>query len=272
MTTAAAEQYNRARPYTASMWRAIQETVGVTTDGVPGPNTASAVAAYQAANELPADGKCGPYTLDHMGHSPIRLDGGGFSWVGGMSICADGGRVYNQTDTGLDYLANAGYPGNWWGIETDASGEPTVLPDGFYVSTTAMVRGWPKGDQRRYVDALSIPYVVLPKNIGDMIPSSMAAALRKGDRASVTYQGRRVCAIYAEVGPAKELDPVDRFGEASVASALAVFHDPFTTVNGIKRASYGITSHSVEYRIMPGTSSQIAIIDTQCGQQLTEVE
>jgi len=38
-----------------------------------------------------------------------------------MTIDADGAyRAYNQNNTGLDYLANAGHPGNWWALVTYA--------------------------------------------------------------------------------------------------------------------------------------------------------
>lgn len=59
--------YNNGRPYTSHHWCAIQTKVGTTADGVPGPNTATAIAAWQGENDLIPDGKCGPQTLIALG-------------------------------------------------------------------------------------------------------------------------------------------------------------------------------------------------------------
>src|SRR5580765_7782088 len=80
-----------------------------------------------------------------------------------MTIDADGcPHAYGPEGTKpLDYLANAGYPGNWWGIVTDAEGIPYVQRTddgkdrapwpGYYLSTTAyLVSGFDKYDARRY--------------------------------------------------------------------------------------------------------------------------
>ena len=40
--------YNRDRPYTADMWRAIQALVGADVDGIPGEQTATAVGVWWA--------------------------------------------------------------------------------------------------------------------------------------------------------------------------------------------------------------------------------
>jgi len=58
-----AVNYNRKRTYPADQWRMIQTMVGTTPDGDPGPLTARAVMAWQAAHGLDADGKVGPLTL-----------------------------------------------------------------------------------------------------------------------------------------------------------------------------------------------------------------
>src|SRR5258708_7102128 len=72
---------------------------------------------------------------------------------------------------GADDLRNAGRAGNWYGVVTDTglrSGRPIMQGPsdpcpGFYVSQTALSdhsRG--VRDPRRYVDALSVPYISLP--------------------------------------------------------------------------------------------------------------
>lgn len=63
----AAVQYNRARDFSPSTWRDIQEKIGAIVDGVPGPATAEAVCAYQKAHNLSVDGKVGSDTLESLG-------------------------------------------------------------------------------------------------------------------------------------------------------------------------------------------------------------
>ena len=65
----AAAAYNKARGYSKSLWKQIQETVGCAADGIPGVNTAKAIARWQADHGLSADGKCGSGTLAKMGLS-----------------------------------------------------------------------------------------------------------------------------------------------------------------------------------------------------------
>ena len=55
------------------------------------------------------------------------MNDGSFYWTGGIEVDADGAPdAYNPSNTGIDYLANAGSPGDWWGISTDSSGTPYV--------------------------------------------------------------------------------------------------------------------------------------------------
>ena len=78
---------------------------------------------------------------------------GSYTFLAGMTIDADGanghdgsGRAaYGPPGTDpLDYLANAGHEGNWWGIVTVA-GRPVVQhagnpAPGYYISTTSYQR------------------------------------------------------------------------------------------------------------------------------------
>jgi len=91
----------------------------------------------------------------------------------GLAIDADGAyRAYHPDHrSGLDSLNHAGHRANWWALVTDnnkPSGKPVVQSasdpaPGYYVSTTALfdpnitdIR-----NPRRYVEAGTIPYVVL---------------------------------------------------------------------------------------------------------------
>src|SRR5262245_23790627 len=94
----------------------------------------------------------------------------------GMTIDADGSpRAYHPDDKrGLDYLANAGRPGNWWALVCE-NGQPIVQRDtdpapGFYVSTTAYIRpAYAEADPRRYLDSESVHFVVVPSQLRRLV-------------------------------------------------------------------------------------------------------
>ena len=139
-----------------------------------------------------------------------------FFYEAGMTIDADGApNAYHPDNIGLDDLANAGAPGNWYGLAKDADGEPFVQgPDdpfpGYYVSATALAdRTKAVNDPARYVDASKIPFIVLPGSMARQIGA------RPGDFAVVFNQrnGPQSYAIFGDVGPS------DRIGEGSVALA-----------------------------------------------------
>lgn len=252
--------YNSARPYAPDLWRAIQRHVGADADGIPGPETARASAAYQHRARLRVDGKIGPGTLGRMNIGPIRaLDDHAFFFMGHMAVDADGApNAYNRSDSGIDFLANAGRPGRWWGVATNGRGIPYVQDQddpfpGYYISTTALIDSThPPRDPRRYVDANTVPYIVMPRNIHDLVA---APTVHKGDLAVVVRRAqpdRVVYAIYADVGPEKTLDPARPFGEGSIALAQALDHDPFVVRRGIRRAAVGL-SDDIFYVVFPGT-------------------
>ena len=103
--------------------------------------------------------------LGKIGYSTIYSlleDPSAYFFEAGMAINADGAyRAYHPTPgKGLDYLANAGEPGNWWALVTDTgkpSGRPVVQgaadpAPGYYVSTTSLADpARKKADPTRYV-------------------------------------------------------------------------------------------------------------------------
>src|SRR5215470_7277362 len=166
----------------------------------------------------------------------------------GLAIDADGAfRAYHPDDQpGLDSLAHAGHPGNWWALVTDnkkRNGHPIVQgaddpAPGFYVSTTALydpdnanVR-----DPHRYVDAEEIPYIVLH-------PRALQFA-RLGDFATVVnlQNGKISPAIVADESTARL--PV---GEASIAVAKALDINSDARLGGQER--------NVAYVIYPGSGN-----------------
>lgn len=127
----------------------------------------------------------------------------------GFCVNADGGRTaYHINNIGLDYLQNAGSPGNWWGIACDGDGNPYIAPSGYYVSTTSLCDSrFPESSPERYVDSESIPFYVLP--------SGKHFGAKLGDYAYVysTNKGVGAGAIFADGGPP------DKIGEGSIALA-----------------------------------------------------
>ena len=257
-----AVDFNRRRHYPQDMWVRVQQHVGSDDDGVPGRQTASRVAEFQAKNGLPVDGKVGEQTLAAMGITRTKFDrihrfpgDSAFFYLGQMAVDADGApNAYNPDNTGIDALANAGKPGRWWGLATDEDGEPFIQRaddpyPGYYVSTTALCdHRYPRHDPRGYVDATQIPYIVLPGNLKSLID---VGPLRKGDLAAVCLIDKRdniVFSIYADVGP--RWVPDHEPGEGSVALAQALGHDPY--VEG--RIRRGIV-RGVFYLIFPGTGT-----------------
>jgi hypothetical protein len=166
-------------------------------------------------------------------------DGSAFFFRSGMTIDADGApNAYNADDTGLDYLHNAGQPGQWDGIVEDEDGEPIVQgPDdpypGYYISCTSLVDHTKHHrDPARFVDATQIPYVALPGDLAER------TGTRLGDLVFV-YNSRTdqySFAIFADIGA---------FGEGSIALAenLGVHSD----------AKRGGSPGGVVYLVFPGS-------------------
>jgi hypothetical protein len=176
--------------------------------------------------------------LTTVGGAAVRRRKGesAFFFTAGMSIDADGApRAYHPAlpgrpggaPPGLDDLRNAGRPGNWFGIVTDARGHPVVQrrgdpAPGFYVSATSLVyrNGLGAGDPRRYVDASEIPFFVLPA------PALHVGHARLGDFGAVwnRHNGKLAFAILADLGPKT------RIGEGSIAlaKALGIPESPLT--------------------------------------------
>jgi hypothetical protein len=166
------------------------------------------------------------------------------SFISGMNIDADGSpRAYHPVSAnGLDNLANAGKPGNWWGIVTVA-GEPVIQDStqpapGYYVSATSLSdRSKSLTDPARYVDSETIPYCVIPNN------KTLLAILHPGDIGYVRNlrNNRFSFAIFADVGPP------DKIGEGSMrlAEKLGIPNDPRN----------GGAPDSVQYILFPGSGN-----------------
>jgi hypothetical protein len=201
-----------------------------------------------------------PQFLIRIGHSNLYQVDNAVLFTAGMTVDADGSpRAYNPVSSkGLDALANAGHPGNWWGIATNngkASGEPVIQGDsepapGFYVSTTSLENfAFPETRQARYVDASTIPFIVLPFGLG--------MGLKLGDLCLVynNTTGDNDFAIYADTGPR------DQIGEGSIALAAALKVPSSPRTGGV---SAGIT-----YVVFPGSGKgyqEMGVWSAQAGR------
>lgn len=179
----------------------------------------------------------------------MRVEGSSaLAFLAGLSIDADGSpRAYHPGGPNagaLDYTANAGHSGNWYGVVTDTNrreGHPVIQgPDdpapGFYVSPTSLQDTTkPTRSPLRYVDASRVPFIALPPEVvhqGDM---------RLGDLAMVMNGAARKmsAAIFADGGPRGKL------GEGSPALAVAIgVHDS---------ARIGGASSGIGYVLFPGS-------------------
>lgn len=143
------------------------------------------------------------------------------AWVGGAAVDADGSPFcyHPNSKKGLDNLLNAGKPGAWYGIVVDLNGDPLVQgpndpAPGFYISCTSLVdKGYKISDPRRYVDAETIPYVVVPKD------GIKERGVKLGDICLVYNKSSDLYCpgIVAEAGPRGHWN-----GELSIAMAKAI--------------------------------------------------
>lgn len=171
---------------------------------------------------LPKRNSDGSYST---GKIPMAIDADGANGQSSLPVYAPKGMP------SLDYLANAGGPGNWYGVVTDtgkATGNPVVQEDtdpapGAYVSATSYeIPGFARLDPRRYVDANAVRYIVLP---GHWRIEAKGVVL--GCRAIVRdTKTEKTCeAAVLDFGPRSKL------GEASIACAR-FFGIPSSPKNG----------------------------------------
>ena len=212
------------------------ETGNITHRGGP-PAADSSAAAVQLERRL-ALGGVGVYALP---------DRSGLLFKSRMMIDADGAHnAYHPTNNSLalDYLPNAGKPGNWWGVVTDTGkrdGKPIVQKaedpcPGFHASPTSLCdSSKSRTDPRRYVNSAEVPYLALPKEL-------VTHGVRLGDLAVVVRGTTGACcgAVFADGGPSGKL------GEGSVALARAL-GVPSSAKNG------GTGHRDIIYLVFPGS-------------------
>ncbi|HEX4706309.1 MAG TPA: glycoside hydrolase family 75 protein [Candidatus Udaeobacter sp.] len=186
--------------------------------------------------------------LKRIGYSNINTlddDDSAFFYESGLMIDADGAYHAYHPDggPGLDYLGNAGQPGNWWALVTDngqPSGTPLVQTDadpapGFYISTTSLEDpNCDRKDPRRYVNAEDVNFIVLPGRLGLGAKLSDFAVVIRPETGAYAY------AVYGDVGPASKIGE----GSIALAAALGVPSSPKS----------GGVAHGIVYIVFPGSA------------------
>ncbi|MDP2386376.1 MAG: T9SS type A sorting domain-containing protein [Bacteroidota bacterium] len=158
-------------------------------------------------------------------------------------IDADGSpRAYGPNNSGLDWTANAGYPGNWWALITDTNGDPILQGPtdpypGMYVCATSLAdANYGLTNPLRYVNSETVPYIAMPTNV------LADGGIIRGDVAYVynTVTGQSCFAIYADAGNNTSI------GEGSIYLASQIGVDPDVRTGG---TSSGI----IDYVVFPNS-------------------
>jgi len=168
------------------------------------------------------------------------------------AVDADGApNAYNPQDTGLDALANAGYPHtNWWqDVLVPDPTQPSkayVQPAGefedYFVAMTSLRT--PNGnplDPATYVDATRVPYIVLPTGF-QKLPQVAAP----GDVGVATHlpSGLSTSFIVGDTGGGSAA----RLGEGSIALFVGLGGQ-----NPSPRNGSGVPKGMIQYIVFPGS-------------------
>ena len=160
-----------------------------------------------------------------------------------------GPAAYKADNSGTELLANGGMMvvngkvkcAQSWArsiVILGSDNEPHVFPGGIIASTTWYHHpGKPLNDPAAYVDAETVPYIVVPSLI-----IQHTAGIVCGCKARITWQGRSVECVVADRGPANKI------GELSIAAARAVGLPSSPRNGGTERAE-------VLYELWPGIAA-----------------
>lgn len=189
-----------------------------------------------------------PHLLATIADQEIfQHDNGSFAFLAGLTIDGDGSPCcYGPDNSGLDFTANAGHPGNWYGILTNDAGNPIIQGandpyPGMYISPTSLEhREYSFTDPRRYLDSETISYVVCP---GLLARKAKGAVLGCRVVVTNTRTDKTIHAVCGDIGPATHL------GEASmhVATLLGIASSPR---NG------GTEEHIIRYTFHAGEAAE----------------
>jgi hypothetical protein len=198
-----------------------------------------------------------------IGGVPLYHDEkGAVCFRSGCTVNADGSpHAYAPDDSGLtalDWIDNAGSPGNWWGIACDSSGTPYLqaawhAAPGFYVSTTALVNPeYPADHPSRYVDSERYCFGVIPGG-------QSFAKLGDVGLAWNTQTGDNMYFALADVGPKNQI------GEGSMLLARCLGLNPSPKTGGTSK-------RIISYVILPGSDPGYTSWETKCQTAIKLVE
>jgi hypothetical protein len=160
----------------------------------------------------------------------VEDDDGRVFFTADADIDADGANgqnggpaAYTDDDSGTEYLANGGMKrrngkvvcAEDWArdiVILDQDDEPRVFPGGIIASMTWYRHpGKEADDPATYVDAETVPYIVVPPII-----IQATEGVVRGCKARVTWKGTSVDCVVADKGPRNKI------GELSIAAARAL--------------------------------------------------
>ncbi|WP_330214234.1 hypothetical protein [Pseudomonas sp. AM8] len=159
---------------------------------------------------------------------------------------AGGRAAYMDDDSGSEFLANGGMRvvsgkvvcAHAWArsiVILGEDNEPSVFSGGVIASTTwYRHRHFARDDPRAYVDAETVPYIVVPSII-----VQKTIGVVRGCLARVSWNGRSVDCVVADKGP------TNRIGELSIAAARALDIPDSPRSGGLNRPE-------VLYELWPG--------------------
>jgi hypothetical protein len=190
--------------------------------------------------------------LKTVGGVKVYKEGNALLYKTGATVNGDGSpHCYHPDDgEGLDYLDNAGSPGNWWGIYTDSSDRPVVQSiyhpaPGYYISTTALVNpAYPENHPDAYIDSERYPFCVVPGMFGN--------GWQLGDVGFCLNEktdDNMYCAT-ADIGPQNHIGEVSML----LAKCLGLSPDP----------KAGGTESGIVYVVFPGSDPGYKPWDKKC--------
>jgi hypothetical protein len=178
-----------------------------------------------------------------IGSVKVYADSGAILYKAGATVNGDGSpHCYHPDDQqALDYLANAGSSGDWWGIYAppDGKGKPVQQSiyhpaPGYYISTTALVDpSQPEDHPDRYLDSERYPFMVVPGNFGE--------GWKLGD-VGFCLNTKTQDNMYCATG---DIGPLNHIGEVSILLAKCLGLSPNPKSGGVESG--------IVYVVFPGS-------------------
>lgn len=200
------------------------------------------------------EGFIAPITLEVEGQSErVWFDGDADIDFDGANGMNGQPAAYMVGDKGLEYLANGGmamHDGHVIGIEDwfrdivilGANKQPQVFPGGVIASKTSYrFPGKSLDDPSAYLDAATVPYIVVPPVCLEKTRGAVLGCLA---RATHLKSGRTAVGVVGDVGPRSKV------GEISAAMA-ELLHIPNDRHGG------GIDGQEIRYECCPGVPGEV---------------